>query len=283
MRILLPFDFSDYSVNAYDYAINLASKLGASLEVFNVFDLPQDSGSHTAQEWLELQADLATKRIDEMRNILLGDGDTLSDEAKNLDIDFSADVGQPHKVLVDKVNDGEYTYVVMGTKGKNANTSSEPFGSVTIYVMDRIETPLLAIPLTANYKNFDNILIAEDLDQDDELPLKMVFDIADQFDSRIAILHISELKDYDNITRQRNYSKIKHNYARERQNLEYIFERGMNHKVDTLENVAKNKNSDVLVLICRDYKRGFQGMNGLTKAAIAQLDIPILTFHTEKK
>jgi len=283
MRILLPFDFSNYSINAFDYAVNLAEKLNASLEVFNVFDITTSFGSHTAQEWRQFQMDLSAGRISKMEKLLMEPKGTVPiPKAKDVKIDFTAAVGDPRKILVEKVNNGEYGYVVMGTKGADAVANADPFGSVTTYVMDRIDATLLAIPLTAKYKNFDNILVAEDLDKDDEEVLRKVFDLADQFNSSIAILHISELKDYNNITRKLNYGKIKHNYARTRENIEYIFEKGMNQKVDTLERVAKSKTSDVLVLICRDRKDGFRGINGLTKAVLAQLEIPIMTFHTGK-
>ncbi|MBK6362739.1 MAG: universal stress protein [Saprospiraceae bacterium] len=44
MNILCPIDFSDHSLYALDYAINLGNQLGARLHLFTAYSVPKSTG-----------------------------------------------------------------------------------------------------------------------------------------------------------------------------------------------------------------------------------------------
>lgn len=280
MKFLLPLDYSAHSINAFEYAYQLSQALDAELEVFHVLALSTQNEKRTAQEWAAYTDHQLQEAIEEMRIFLKANSRLIDDEALE-DIRFTAASGNAVKEIIEKVEDNDPDYVIMGTKGSNAVNVKGQFGSVTATVMDSIKVPLIAVPIEAEFKPLEHILIAEDLDRNDEVQLQKVFKIANRFGSKIAILHISELADYDNVTRKLNYQNIKYGFARTQKNLDFIFERGMNNKADTLEKVANNNSSDLVVLICRDRKNAKQGLNGLTKAAINQIEVPILSLHSQ--
>jgi nucleotide-binding universal stress UspA family protein len=142
-RILVPVDFSSHSDRAFRYALRLASRFGASVELIHVVDNPIASGTWTAEEvyvpdLLEMLDRLlreAERRLATLKFAAAGDG--VSVETRVL-------TGQPAHTIVEHAETGGFDLVVMGTHGRTG-VSHLFVGSVAERVVRRAPCPVLTV------------------------------------------------------------------------------------------------------------------------------------------
>jgi nucleotide-binding universal stress UspA family protein len=143
-RILVPVDFSTPSRAALDYAAEIATKLGATVDVIHVWQLPgfvplgsgmsgagvgelamTDMIRQSAEEALAGFVDEARKR-----NVVVGSARTLA--------------GAPTHAIVDAARAGNYDLIVVGTHGRTG-LPRVLLGSVAENVVRHAHCPVLAV------------------------------------------------------------------------------------------------------------------------------------------
>ena len=135
-RILLPIDFSDASEAAADYALNLAKKDKALLQVVHVLNINNDIASFfasTGVEDLMAEAENSLKKF--QARYLKG--------YANIKTDILT--GIPHKEVVAFAKKNKSDLVVIGSHGKG---SVDRFlvGSNTERVLRKAGCPVLVVP-----------------------------------------------------------------------------------------------------------------------------------------
>ncbi len=192
LKILIPTDFSENSLNAIRYATELF-KYGPA-EIFLLYaysdEVYEEKLKFVDGVFEDLQAQ-AQKKAEESLNALLERVLEFSPNPKHT-IHTRAEFG----LLVDSVNDWvekeNIDVVVMGTKGKTADKKIT-FGSNTLQVIKYVKCPVLAIPSVYGDVHPKHILFSTDF----LLPykrreLKLLASLAKSFASKIDFLYVSK-------------------------------------------------------------------------------------------
>jgi nucleotide-binding universal stress UspA family protein len=141
-RILVPVDFSAHSDEALRYAVSLASRFGASLELVHVVDDPFSSGAWGSEGYVPNVTDLfenlmadAQRRLSELKDRVARDG---------IPVATAVLKGRPPQAIVEHAKNGRFDLVVMGTHGR-AGLAHLFMGSVAEAVVRRAPCPVLTV------------------------------------------------------------------------------------------------------------------------------------------
>lgn len=136
-RILVPVDFSDYSLDALEYGALIAQRSKASMKLLHVLE-PVSYGldftlPHMAQR--ESSKTASTKRLSDLVSALTSAG---------LASDFLISGGLPADSILDAARAQSIDVIVMGTHGRRG-LSHALFGSVAEAVLRRSSCPVLTV------------------------------------------------------------------------------------------------------------------------------------------
>ena len=193
-KILIPTDFSETSMNAIEYALELFKYETCEFIVMHAFaDEVYENTMEMDREFFE---EFKEKYRNSVESQLQKEVVVMIKRTANPKhtYNFEARFGS----LVDETNDiierDNIDIVVMGTKGKTQNKEIT-FGSQTLQVIKYVQCPVLAIPV--GYHGFppENILFPTDY----MIPFKrrdlnLLSTMAKSFASKIQMLFISEFK-----------------------------------------------------------------------------------------
>jgi universal stress protein A len=141
-RILVPFDFSEPSTKAVDYAALLAARLGASIRLLHVYDPPDSMaaivpGTSVAEEERSARG-IATRELERLERAVKAAG--------SVRVDIAVAAGSPVDEILRHAAEGGFDLIVMGTHGRTG-LSRLIVGSVTEGVMRRAQVPVLVVHL----------------------------------------------------------------------------------------------------------------------------------------
>ncbi len=186
IKIVIPVDFSDVSVNAFMYGYRIATMLGAVAKAVHVYyPSSQELTQSTVVDvdFMELRRsylDTFVKKIDV---------DWGSDIVKSVLVDKEFRIGFPAEEILDSAEENAADLIVMGTTGDTARIKKW-FGSVSSKVMNESSCPVLLVPENARYKGVKNIMYAfDDIDLDKSIVQKLV-DISQWFDAKLHLVHV---------------------------------------------------------------------------------------------
>ena len=210
--ILLPVDFSEYSMKACEFGFNMAKDMDAELVLLHVYftpiyaaSLPNGDIFNYQKQGFDREAHIIHKQVQENFDRL-----TNQIEAKIASGDFpkikyikKLREGIPEEEIVRYARRHKVSMVIMGTRGSNQK-KLDLIGSVTAEVIDRCRTTVFAVPENIPYKTFDKvkrIAFMTDFDSRDLLALdKLLQDDFPFHKPDISLIHIaSEENEWDKI------------------------------------------------------------------------------------
>ncbi len=158
--ILVPFDFSDYSLKASRVAFHLAGKLNVSIVFLYVYLGPEANSFSvllSSEETEKAQKELSNKIINDIYNI----EDQFRSEINQKDLpdisfSFITRSGIPEDEILDYSNETNPLLIVMGTRGKSKK-EKDLIGSVTAEVIEKSMIPVFAIPEDSSLRDFDGL------------------------------------------------------------------------------------------------------------------------------
>jgi nucleotide-binding universal stress UspA family protein len=136
-RILVPTDFSAPADAALTYAIDLASKLGASISLVHVFDDP--SGIHTG-EYVPMPSEMRGEIVADLRRRLA----ELVAKRGHSELNPQLLVGPTARTIVETARDSGADLIVIGTHGRHG-MSRLLIGSVAERVVRTATCPVLTV------------------------------------------------------------------------------------------------------------------------------------------
>ena len=142
-HILVPVDFSEGSRAALRYAVELAEHLGADIDVLHVWE-PSPYIAPTQLIWIGGDAMSFWTHMDQ--NLRAQLNELIADEAPQARVEIHAHVqaGYVAQSLLERLKDGAYDLVVMGTHGRTG-ISHWLLGSVAERVVRLAPCPVLTV------------------------------------------------------------------------------------------------------------------------------------------
>ncbi|WP_411894727.1 universal stress protein [Winogradskyella sp. A2] len=276
-NILLLTDFSENSINAMEYALQLFSNELCEFYVLNV----QDSLSYTSDDLIHskpnesiydtLIADNKSKLKALVAQLKLHSNERLHNFKSIVDYDVFID---SIKQLINKYQIG---FVVMGTNGAS-NIKESLFGSNALKVLRNIDCNTLVIPDGFKYKKPKKLLLALDTDDYvDHITVREIIELMEKLNASIEIKRF--VASEDNVNAKINTDK--------ELLLELINENKFTYDVisdmtlsSILINSTKSKDTDVITLVGQ-FKGFFERLFGNSdKTQISKnLDCPLMIFH----
>jgi len=287
-RILVPVDFSSYSLNAACYAAHVAKQKGAEITLIHVYFNPITNPisydhfysfpanvAETLNEIVENASELM-KEFRERLNIYLVDHELSAIQMKTEVIG-----GIAEEAILDFAEAGRYDMMVVGIRGKDS--SENWFGSFMAEIINKSTIPVLAVPGLASYKKsmFKRLMYATNFDKSDGKAIQKLIEIAKPLETHISIVHIDETSDNPFINF--DLAHFREKYVGNVGPVEMDFDLIVNkNRSRGIENYITDKKIDVIAITSR--KRNIITSlfrPSLTKELLFRLEIPMLIFHPE--
>jgi nucleotide-binding universal stress UspA family protein len=135
-RILVPTDFSETSAAALRYAIALARRFAARVDLLNVADYPGIADD--AEYPIRIFETMQNAAHDRLRRLLT------QREVEELQSDFAMRIGDPAEEIVRYAHEHAVDLIVMGTHGREG-VMRAVLGSVAETVVRRASCPVLTV------------------------------------------------------------------------------------------------------------------------------------------
>jgi len=204
-EILIPVDFSDYSLVACEFGFRLARDLDCKVKLLHAFFTPFYPASVPFGDTFTLQTtdtdlfqDVRDRTEKEMQSLEEKIGARIASGSMP-DISYKSMLieGLPEEEIITYSKKMRPTAIVMGTRGKNAK-ELDLIGSVTAEVMDGCRTPVFAIPEGARIRGLSEMRTIVFLTNFQEREFK-AFDIMMKFlkpyPIKVYLAHIAKKED----------------------------------------------------------------------------------------
>ncbi len=289
-RILVPIDFSDYSVNACRYAIGLAEKLNAEIKLMHVYYNPVvNSMPLTDTYYYQVNMDEIIREIElraktSMEQFYADLKEKIEiDNIQGVKLDYVLVRGIASEEIIAKSEEYKPDVIIIGTRGQGER-ENDLIGSVTAKIIEDTRVPVLVIPEDSLYEGIAtiNILYAIDFDESDYKAMKKLMNILAPFEFRLYCIHIGKP---DNKT----WDKAKMSTLKEKLNSQYPdyeIECSLLEEEDFLkgiQEIIRKKRIDIISLVT--HKRNLISKlltPSVARKVLFHTNIPFLVFHADK-
>ena len=290
-RILVPFDFSTHAENAALYALKIASKMKADIQLLNVYFDPG------VVPFSQLESFSFTINFDDVeREVEKETEENLKTYAENLksllrkhkirgvNVFYDLVKGSATASILSYIKLYKPGLVIMGTRGSELE-GWRSFGSVTAKIIKKAKVPVLAVPKdypAGDFKAPGKVLYATDLDRSDYWALSKLASFVKPFGSKIYCVHVSEEIEKPEEIYLHNVKK----FLVETLGVEKL-ECGLLECLDPqlgLEDFIKEKNIDLVAMTTRQHNLITRFYTpSVTQKFLFQTSIPLLVFHALTK
>lgn len=283
--ILIPVDFSSYSIKASELGFKLAKIYNAEIVLLHAYFTPIYASSLPYGDVFNYQ--IADE--ENVRTILQkidADINKLSDNIKRKiesgefpDVKYTCILreGIPEEEIIRYTKENNPQLVLMGTRGKNQK-DIDLIGSVTAEVIDRSRVPVLAIPENAPIYDLNAVkrfAFITNFDQRDLITFDKLINSLKPFLFEISLIHLTDSKDtWDEV----KLAGIKEYFLKQYPMLEIQYDIVMDDDfLDSLDKYIKSSEIDIITL--PSYKRNIFSRlfnPGIAKKMIFHSDTPLL-------
>ncbi len=263
--ILFPTDFSPTAKNAFAYAVELAKKMDASIDLISVYHLPVADASSVPPDQIDQMLHEKKQQVaNHMAEFIKGPNKEFVGKTR---IDYGVFISAE---ITEAAMDGDYDLIVMGMKGEH-NRMEKLMGSTTSHTMMHAPCPVLAIPEQVDFQGIEQIAYATDFYPNDTQAIRTLMNLADTLDARVQFVHVS--KDEVEATPQLHLANGATTFAGYNVVTDDSIEHGLNDFI-------QDRDIDVLALFIprrRLWERLFH--SSFSKRMAMNTRIPLLTFH----
>lgn len=268
--IILATDFSSAALNAANYAADMADAVHADLLLLNIPNLPVMYSDIPPLAAPDEVINTATQLLNELKK-QLG-----RKTGNKININTMVQMGSFFSELKSICDNVQPFAVVMGSQG---TTDAERlfFGSHTIYAMNHLMWPLLAIPKGARFSNVKRIGLACDFKKVvDTTPVEEIEDLVKSFKAKLFVINTGATKDHDpEMVFQSGLLQV----MLEDLQPEYHFV--TSHSIDEgIMNFCEDNNIDMLIVMHKQHSlldKLIQKSH--TKELILHSHVPVLALH----
>ena len=287
-KILIPVDFSNYSMKACEFGFNLAKTENSEVILLHVYFTPIYASSLPYGDVFNYQIgdEESVKTIIQQVH---SDLNALSDKIKEKvasgefpDIKYSCILreGIPEEEILRYAKEQRPKVIIMGTRGKSQK-DIDLIGSVTAEIIDRSRTAVLAIPENTPFKEFNEvkrIAFLTNFDQRDLIAFEAFFNTWKSFHFSVSLIHLAESKDTWN---EIKLAGIKDYFQKQYPGLEIHYDVVMNDNLlKGLDKYIKDNQIDIITLT--SYKRNIFARlfnPSIARKMIFHSDTPLLVIN----
>lgn len=289
-KILIPVDFSAYSLKACEFGFNLAKSENAEVIMLHVYFTPMYASSLPYGDVFNYQSQISDE--ESMKTIIQkvhSDLNALSEKIKEKvasgefpDVKYSCILreGIPEEEIMRYAKEHRPKVIIMGTRGKNQK-DFDLIGSVTAEVIDRSRTAVLAIPENTPFKQFSEvkrIAFITNFDQRDLIAFEAFFNAWKSFHFSVSLIHLTESKDTWN---EIKLAGIKDYFQKQYPGLEIQYDVVMSDNLlKGLDQYIKDNQIDIITLT--SYKRNIFARlfnPSIARKMIFHSDTPLLVIN----
>ena len=289
-KILVPIDFSDYSVNACRYAIGLAERLNADIKLLHVYYNPIiNSMPLTDTYYYQVNMDEIIREIEvrAKENMESFYNDLMEkierDNIEGVKLDYELISGIASDEIISKSEEYQPEVIIIGTRGRGER-ENDLIGSVTAKIIENAQTPVLVIPEDSIYQGIAtiNIMYATDFDESDYQALRKLMSITAPFDIRLHCVHVGthDSNLWDKVKMDSLKGKLKEQYS------DYDIECAIIEEEDFLKGVQdfiRAKKIDIISMVTPKRNLITKLFNpSRAKKLLFHTNIPFFVFHSDK-
>lgn len=289
-RILVPIDFSDYSVNACRYAIGLAEKLNAEIKLMHVYYNPVVNSMPLTDTYyyqvnmdeiireIEVRAKISMEKFyNDLREKIEKEG------IQGVKIDYALVRGIASEEIIAESEQYKPEVIIIGTRGQGER-ENDLIGSVTAKIIEETKVPVLVIPEDAIYQGIAtiNIMYTTAFDDSDYYALKKLISILSPFEFRLYCVHIGthDSNIWDRVKMDSLKEKLHEHYSDYEIHCSIIEDKDF---LAGMQEFIREKYIDIISMVT--HKRGIitKLLNpSLARKVLFHTNIPFLVFHTDK-
>ncbi len=260
-KVLIPVDFSNYSMKACQFGFNMAKSLGIEVVLLHVYFTPVYTTSLPYGDVFNysLPDDENSKHI---LHHVHADLNALSDKIKAKitsgefpEVKYTCILreGIPEEEILRYSKENHPLTIIMGTRGKDQK-DIDLIGSVTAEVIERSHVPVLAIPENTAIKNLaeaKHIAFITNFDQRDLIAFDSLINSLKPYQFSVSLIHLSDTKDTWN---EIKLGGIKEYFQKQYPSLEIHYDVVMSDDfLNSLEKYIQSNHIDIIALT--SYKR----------------------------
>ena len=196
-NILVLTDFTIRSINAAEFAVQLAIQSKANIILCNVLETTTSLTVGTEMKWPVVEnsafknesiCDLTI--LDKRLKKIIAESEALFKP----DINFLSETGFLSDVTDKIIRHRRVDMVVIGAH-KSSAFARLIFGSHTHILLDKLKCPILLVPINAKFKGINQIIYATDQSFDDSKVIDYLVKLAEPFHASVLVNHISKTGD----------------------------------------------------------------------------------------
>ena len=287
-KILIPVDFSNYSIKACEFGFNFAKAYGAEVLLLHVYFTPIYASSLPYGDVFNYQIS-DEETVKTILQKVHSDLNALADKIKEKiasgefpDVKYTCVLreGIPEEEILRYSKEQRPRIIIMGTRGKSQK-DIDLIGSVTAEVIERSRVPVLAIPENTPFKEFNavkRIAFITNFDQRDLIAFDSLINSLKPFCFSVSLIHLADVKDTWN---EIKLGGIKEYFQKQYPQLEIHYDVVKNDDfLNSLDEYIKTNHIDIITLT--SYKRNIFSRlfnPGIARKMIFHSDTPLLVIY----
>jgi len=205
-KILIPIDFSDYSLKACCFGFNYAHSIQAKVILLHTFFTPLSASAIPFGDTITPYQVDDDELISHMSEKAKADMEKFVKQIKNKiankelpDVKFTQAIeeGVPEEEIMRYSKMENPILIIMGTRGKNKK-DLDLIGSVTAEVIEMSRVPVFAVPENTHFSKIEEIqkiAFATSFDQKDLVAFDNLMKVVRYFGFEVYFIHVSEKAD----------------------------------------------------------------------------------------
>jgi nucleotide-binding universal stress UspA family protein len=276
--LVVPTDFSSVSVNALNYAVDMAQAINAGLVLLHVYNVPvsftEAPVAPVATVSLEEVKRSSEERLEELKKnlVILTSG--------KIQIYSESRLGEPIEELESICKSLDPMAVVMGSHGATG-FERMVMGSTTLSAIKHIKCPVIVVPPGTTYNGIRRIGLACDFKNVvQSTPVEYIKNLVKEFGADLYVLNVQDKKDDDtDLEEPPTMDAVYLDSMLEDVRPNYVQLTGKN-VVDSITSFAENNNLDLVMVIPKKH-RFIDSLfhKSQSKELITHAHIPIVSIH----
>lgn len=294
-ELLVPIDFSDFSLRICEVAFHLAQAYRTNVVLFHSFIDPTPH-INLIEEMLTREKGKRDTALQDKLNEVREKQERLDAQLKaaierkelpDINYRFVNKTGIPEEAILKYSRANEPRLIVMGSRSK-AEIDSEEIGSITGEVMERSRIPVFVLPKNSSFKNFSelkNLVYATRFEDDDLMAFDNLMSLLKPFRFKVHFLHLAKGKKNEESDNQLwNEIKLrgiqeyfKKNYPEQDITLSLL---NGDDTLPAIDKYVREENIDVVSLTTHERSIFVRLFNPSTaKTMLDNTQTPLLVFH----